>query len=106
MATTILDTFEGTPTLDETKVDVLLEWYASAQGDEDKATEPDDNTFYEGQRMAYQSVLHLLYGTALSEFVEEPSAEACQAAVKVAEAAGVEAGLDAEAHCLAYGSSC
>lgn len=68
MATTILDTFEGEPTIDVEKAKVIYEWYAGAQGDEDKCTDTEDNAFYEGQRMAYQAVLALLYNDHRGEW--------------------------------------
>lgn len=64
MATTIpFDFTSETPTLDADKVAAIVEVYGSAQRDEDKAGDPDDCTFYEGQKMAYLHVLNLLHGT-------------------------------------------
>lgn len=65
MATTIPHAFVGTPSLDEVRVETIKEWYREALGDEDKASEVELAIFYEGQRMAFESVLALLYGVEL-----------------------------------------
>lgn len=40
----------------------LHEWHEGAQADEDVATDPADNAYYEGRRLALEDVLCLLYG--------------------------------------------
>lgn len=69
MATTIPAEFPGIPSLSEAKVEVIKQWYLEALGDEDKADELETGVFYEGQRMAFESVLNLLFGIT----VEEPA---------------------------------
>jgi hypothetical protein len=66
MATTTLVVFEGTPTLTDAKVETIKQWYAEAQGDEDKASSVDDACFYEGYALAMRTVLALLYGQTCS----------------------------------------
>jgi hypothetical protein len=61
MATTTPRQFTGTPSLDGAKVAAIAQWYVEALGDEDKASEVELSVFYEGQRMAFESVLCLLY---------------------------------------------
>ena len=61
MATRIVPTFEGTPTLDAEKVNTIKEWLASAMGDEDKADEVENAVYYEGNADALRCVLELLY---------------------------------------------
>lgn len=62
MATTIVPTFEGTPTLTPKIVANLKESLKIAMGDEDKADDSDNASFYEGQALAYLWTLNLLYG--------------------------------------------
>ncbi len=61
MATTTVPTFEGTPTLDDEKIDTLKCWLAETMGDMDKATEYDASTYYDGYSSGIRNALALLY---------------------------------------------
>lgn len=61
MATTTPTKFEGEPTLTPEKVEVIKSWYETALRDEDKATDTEDNFFYEGYRAASEAILRLLH---------------------------------------------
>ncbi len=61
MSTTTVPIFEGTPTLDDEKVDTLKCWLAETMGDMDKATEYDASTYYEGYSSGIRNALELLY---------------------------------------------
>jgi hypothetical protein len=61
MSTTTPKKFTSeTAILTPSKFEAINEWYKEALGDEDKADEVENSVFYEGQRMAYESVLDLL----------------------------------------------
>lgn len=63
VATTLIPEWPtNLPTLTDDMVEAIKDWYETAQGDEDKAGDVDDCAFYEGQRLAFGSVLALLYG--------------------------------------------
>jgi hypothetical protein len=61
MATTTPTEFIGLPSLDQEKVEAIHEAYLKALGDEDKASDVDDATYYEGCRTALEWVLKLLH---------------------------------------------
>lgn len=62
MATTILQEFEGNPTIDAEKVETIKEWYKQLQGDCDKASDALDGEYYQGGVDMAVSILALLYG--------------------------------------------
>ena len=61
MATTILEEYEGDPTLTPEKIAIIKQWYKEVQGDEDKATDIDDHEFYAGGVDMVLNILCLLY---------------------------------------------
>jgi len=62
MATTLPRTFPSTlPELTPEKVAVLVEWYESALGDCDKASDIEDNEFYDGYASALRDALDVLH---------------------------------------------
>lgn len=61
MATRDVPQFEGTPTINEAKLNVFKGFLASAIADEDVATDPMDNAFYEGQVSAMRFALEQIY---------------------------------------------
>ena len=61
MVTTTPIEFSGQPRLNPEKVVIITEWYRSALADSDKADDPTDGAFYDGQRAAWEDVLRLLY---------------------------------------------
>ena len=64
MSTTLVYDFSGmTASVDPEKVAEIYESYVSAQGDEDKADNTEDASWYEGQKAAYLHVLNLLHDT-------------------------------------------
>lgn len=67
MSTTIPQQFTGIPSLSEAKVETIKHWYLEALGDEDKSSDGLESIFYEGQRMAFESVLMLLHGMSVPE---------------------------------------
>lgn len=75
MATTIPVTFTGTPSLDVDKVTAITQWYEGALGDSDKADDPNDAAFYDGQRYAYEAVLHLLHNDTTTTTTRESNGD-------------------------------
>ena len=61
MATIIPMLFTGKPTISPEKIDILKSWYEQSLGDMDKATEPEDVSYYWGRSDYMFSVLDLLY---------------------------------------------
>jgi hypothetical protein len=61
MSTTILKEFSGKPTLTPEKVTNIKEWYASLQGDCDKADTVTDSEYYQGGVDMAVNILELLY---------------------------------------------
>jgi hypothetical protein len=61
MSTTIPHVFEGTPSIDALKLDRMMQWYKSALGDMDKASDMDDALYYWGGSDMGESMLRLLY---------------------------------------------
>jgi hypothetical protein len=66
MARTTPQEFSGIPSLDDAKVATIREWYVGALGDSDKADDPADAEYDQGQADAYSDVLALLYGSRCS----------------------------------------
>lgn len=62
MATTLLPAYTGTATITPDGVAEIIEALASAQGDADKADDPEDSSYYQGLVDAYIEVLNLLHG--------------------------------------------
>lgn len=61
MSTTIPHVFEGTPTINALKLDTMMQWYKSALGDMDKASDMEDALYYWGGSDMGESMLRLLY---------------------------------------------
>ncbi len=61
MATTAVPTFEGTPTLDDDKIETLMCWLAEAMADMDKACDAEGLMYSEGVASGLKSALSLLY---------------------------------------------
>lgn len=69
MATTIPETFTGTPTLTDEKVNIITEWYHRMLGDSDKADDVESEAWYFGQAEGFLAVLTLLYAADIDEFL-------------------------------------
>lgn len=64
MVTTIVPPYDGPiPPFDPNDLRVQVRgWLVCAQGDEDKAADPDDASYYQGWREACEAVLEWLLG--------------------------------------------
>jgi hypothetical protein len=61
MGTTIPTKFDGIPSLTPDKIDTITQWYHSALGDMDKASDMDDAAYYWGGSDMAESILSLLH---------------------------------------------
>lgn len=61
MATTDVPQFDGPVVIDAERIRGIAQvWLASAMGDLDKTTDPEDGAYYQGQVDVLQSMLNVL----------------------------------------------
>ena len=73
MAHTIPTEFVGVPEVTKERLDIIKEWYRSTLADSDKADTAEDESWYIGQALAFESALRLLHGMPMNDNDEENS---------------------------------